>query len=118
MSFDWSFEYPVTLDLCREDEESGRAWYLAEIEVIARIGPGPDGWKLEAWCYVGAMVDRSLAAPKVEEHVFAGRGSDPLDAAIEQRLQDHLYRRRLIIDDLWERHVRDREAVMDLRMTG
>lgn len=118
MSFDWSFEYPVTLDLCREDEESGRAWYLAEIEVIARIGPGPDGWKLEAWCYVGAMVDRSLAAPKVEEHVFAGRGSDPLDAAIEQRLQDHLYRRRMIIDDLWERHVRDREAAMDLRMTG
>ena len=85
---------------------------------MARIGPGANGWTLEGWRYVGSRYDRSVAVPRLEELVITGRGTDPLDQAIEDRLRQHLYCQRAIVDDLWERHLREREAVLELRATA
>ena len=117
MSFDWSFDYPVTLELSRRDVETGRDWLLVELEVEARIGQGPEGWKLESRRCVCWYFNTYEGSWKVEEDAFTGQGADPLDLAVEGRLRDHLRREHARIDDLWDAHVRECNAVMQLRIS-
>lgn len=111
---DNTMDYPVTLEIARFDPATGKDWFLAEIEIIAHIGPGPGkGWSLESWSYQGSVYHHERPHPRLETHAFKTRGMDPLDDAIQHRLKQHLHRSQDTIDDLWRRHRHERSRVFD-----
>lgn len=117
MNFSWTLDYPVTLELSRADRH-GREWFLAEIELVAHLGPGPDGWTLESWSYVGSLYDPGATRPTLKHQTFTAADTETLDMALEHRLKVHLDQRRGVIDDLWHRHIRERQAVLEHRETA
>lgn len=107
---DMTMDYPVTLDIARYDAATGKEWFLAEIEVIAHIGPGPGhGWSLESWSYEGSLYHHAAPHPRLETHRFKTHGTDPLDQAIETRLKQYLYANQARVDEAWDEHRRERE---------
>jgi hypothetical protein len=108
---DMTMDYPVTLEIARYDAATRRDWFLAEIELIAHIGPGPGhGWALESWSYQGSIYHHEAPHPRLEHHAFKTHGTDPLDQAIAERLLKHLLHDRARVDAAWEEHKREREG--------
>ncbi|TXH16267.1 MAG: hypothetical protein E6R03_05735 [Hyphomicrobiaceae bacterium] len=113
---DETMDYPVTLEIARTDPATGDDWFLAEIEVVAHIGPGAGGgWALEGWSYTGSVYHHERPHPRIESHTFKTRGMDPLDQAVEHRLKQHLYRSQIQVDEAWHFHKRERSRVFDTK---
>lgn len=111
---DNTMDYPVTLEIARYDAATGKEWFLAEIEIIAHIGPGPGkGWSLESWSYQGSVYHPAAPHPRLETHTFRTQGFDPLDQAIAYRLLQHLYANEIKVDEAWHFHKRERARVFD-----
>lgn len=106
-------DYPVTLELGRYDPATNREWFLAEIEVIAHLGPGPGkGWSLDGFSYVASQYDHAPPGPKLREQRIVGTGYDPLDKVIEMQLLKHLRHNEARVDDKWAEHLRERNAYL------
>lgn len=106
-------DYPVTLELGRYDPATNREWFLAEIEVIAHLGPGPGkGWSLDGFSYVASQYDHLAPKPKLREQRIVGSGFDPLDKVVEMQLLRHLRRSETKVDAKWDEHLRERDAYL------